>query len=207
MLSISNFFSKIIKSLLLLWIICVLLFRKKEEVALVSSSFTEKLINKIDKFSDWSGRIFSYLIYPLIFGVAYEVFARYLFRAPTVWAYDVTYMLYGSLFMLGTNYTLLKKGHIRTDLFYNKWPPPKQAKIDFFMYLFLFFPGMIFYLISGIDYAANSWATNEKASVSPWMPIIYPFKTIIPISAALLLIQGFSEFLKCINAWKKGDWK
>ena len=66
---------------------------------------------------------------------------------------------------------------------------------------------MIFYLISGIDYAAHSWATNEKSSNSPWMPIIYPFKTVIPVTAALLLIQGISEFLKSLHAWKKGEWK
>jgi len=119
----------------------------------------------------------------------------------------MTYMLYGSLFMLGAAYTLLKKGHIRTDLLYNNWNPKRQGKIDAILYLVCFFPGMIFYLISGIDYASHSWATNEKSSNSPWMPIIYPFKTVIPITAALLLIQGVSEFIKSLHAWKKGEWK
>ena len=115
-----------------------------------------KYVRTIDKISDWSGRIVSYLVYPLVGGVAYEVIARYVFRAPTEWAYDMTYMFYGSIFMLGASYTLLQKGHIRTDLFYNKWSPGKQGKIDAIMYLVLFFPGMIFYLIAGIDYAAHS---------------------------------------------------
>jgi TRAP-type mannitol/chloroaromatic compound transport system permease small subunit len=166
-----------------------------------------KYVNAIDKFSDFVGRLVSYLVYPLIGGVAYEVLARYLFGAPTVWAYDMTYMLYGTLFMLGASYTLLKKGHIRTDLLYNNWTPQRQGKIDAILYLFCFFPGMIFYLVSGIDYAAHSWATNEKSSNSPWMPIIYPFKTVIPVTAALLLIQGVSEFIKSLHAWKKGEWK
>jgi TRAP-type mannitol/chloroaromatic compound transport system permease small subunit len=99
-----------------------------------------KYVNAIDKFSDVTGRLFSYLVYPLVGCVAYEVFARYMFGAPTVWAYDVTYMFYGSIFMLGAAYTLLKKGHIRTDLFYNNWSPQKQGKIDAIMYL-LFFCG------------------------------------------------------------------
>lgn len=166
-----------------------------------------KVVRRIDTLSDWSGRIISYLVYPLVGGVAYEVFARYLFHAPTVWAYDATYMLYGTIFMLGTAYTLLHKGHIRTDLFYNKWSARKQGMIDAIMYLLLFFPGMIFYLIAGLDYAAHSWITNEKAGNSPWMPIIYPFKTVIPVTAALLIIQGVSEFIKSVYAWKKGEWK
>ena len=166
-----------------------------------------RYVRTIDKISDWSGRIVSYLVYPLVGGVAYEVIARYVFHAPTEWAFDMTYMLYGSIFMLGAAYTLLQKGHIRTDLFYSKWPPRKQGKIDAIMYLVLFFPGMIFYLIAGIDYAAHSWITHERAGNSPWTPIIYPFKTVIPLTAAMLLIQGFSEFIKSIYAWKKGEWK
>ncbi|HSR13121.1 MAG TPA: TRAP transporter small permease subunit [Thermodesulfobacteriota bacterium] len=166
-----------------------------------------RLALKIDKVAEWSGRIVSYLAYPLVGGVAYEVVARYVFNAPTEWAFDMTYMLYGSIFMLGAAYTLLHKGHIRTDVFYGRWPPQKQGKIDTLMYIFLFFPGMIFFLWAGWDYAAHSWMTNEKAGNSPWMPIIYPFKTVIPLTAALLLLQGVSELIKSINAWKRGEWK
>jgi TRAP-type mannitol/chloroaromatic compound transport system permease small subunit len=182
-------------------------YQKKERLEGIVLEGYWKFVNAIDKFSDVTGRIFSYMVYPLVGCVAYEVFARYLFDAPTAWAYDITYMFYGSIFMLGAAYTLLKKGHIRTDLFYNNWTPQRQGKIDALSYLFFFFPGMIFYLISGIDYAAHSWITNEKSSNSPWMPIIYPFKTVIPVAAILLLIQGVSEFLKSLHAWKKGEWK
>lgn len=166
-----------------------------------------KWVEIIDRLSDRSGKIFSYLVYPLVGGVAYEVIARYFFNAPTEWAYDVTYMLYGAIFMLGAAYTLRNKGHIRTDVLYGKWSPQRQGKIDAILYLTLFFPGMILYLIAGIDYAAHSWITHEKAANSPWMPIIYPFKTVIPLTAAMLIIQGVSEFIKSVYAWKKGEWK
>ena len=76
-------------------------------------------------------------------------------------------MLYGAIFMLAAAYTLLKKGHIRTDLFYNKWTPRTQGKVDAIMYLLLFFPGMIFFLVAGVDYAAHSWATEEAAARAP----------------------------------------
>lgn len=166
-----------------------------------------RIIQTIDKISDWSGRIVSYLIYPMVGSLAYEVFARYLFQAPTDWAYDMTYIFYGTIFMLGASYTLLNKGHIRTDIFYGRWKPQTQGKIDTLMYIILFFPGMIFFLIAGIDYAAHSWSIRERAMMSPWRPIIYPFKTVIPLTALMLLIQGISEFLKSLHAWRKGEWR
>lgn len=166
-----------------------------------------KIIQVIDKLSEWSGRIVSYFIYPMVGSLAYEVFARYLFHAPTEWAYDMSYMFYGAIFMLGAAYTLMNKGHIRTDMLYGKWTPRRQGKVDAIMYLVLFFPGMIFFLIAGIEYAAQSISIQERAMVSPWRPIIYPFKTIIPLTALMLLIQGLSEFLKSLYAWKKGEWR
>ena len=79
--------------------------------------------------------------------------------------------------------------------------------IDAIMYLVLFFPGMIFFLVAGIDYAAHSWVTQERTTLSPWRPIIYPFKTVIPLTALMLMIQGVSEFIKSIYAAKMGEWK
>jgi TRAP-type mannitol/chloroaromatic compound transport system permease small subunit len=166
-----------------------------------------KYIKVIEKISDSTGKAVSCLVYLLLGGLTYEVFSRYLFNAPTIWAFDLTYMLFGTIFMLGAPYTLFKKGHIRTDIFYSKWSARRQGMIDALMYLFLFFPGMIFYLIAGWDYAALSWVAREKAQFSPWSPIIYPFKTVIPVTAALLLLQGGCEFIKSVYAWKRGEWK
>jgi TRAP-type mannitol/chloroaromatic compound transport system permease small subunit len=165
-----------------------------------------KVIRGIDWFAEWSGRVIAFLCFPLVAALTYEVFARYVFRAPTDWAYDVTYMLYGTMFMLAAAFTLLKKGHIRTDLFYNKWPARTQGRVDTVMYVLLYFPGILFFLIAGWDYAAHSWVTRETAALSPWRPIVYPFKTVIPVAAFLLLIQGVSELLKSIYAAKRGVW-
>jgi TRAP-type mannitol/chloroaromatic compound transport system permease small subunit len=78
--------------------------------------------------------------------------------------------------------------------------------VDTIMYLFFYFPGIIFFLVAGYDYAAHSWITGEHTSLSPWRPIIYPFKAVIPVTAVLLLIQGVSELLKSVHAWKRGVW-
>jgi TRAP-type mannitol/chloroaromatic compound transport system permease small subunit len=154
------------------------------------------IVRVIDTISEWSGRIFCWLIIPLMLGTTYEVIARYGFNAPTVWAYDLSYMLYGSHFMLGAAYTLLKGGHIRTDIFYQNWSPRTQGRVDALLYLLLFFPGMFFFFWMGSQEALHAWAIQERSDASPWRPIVYPLKTVLPVTAALILIQGVSEFIK-----------
>jgi TRAP-type mannitol/chloroaromatic compound transport system permease small subunit len=160
----------------------------------------------IDTISNRCGRIFSYLAIPLVGGVFYEVVARYFFDAPTIWAYEVSYMLYGSHFMLGASYTLLKKQHIRMDLFYNRWTIRRQGVVDATLYLSFFFPGLIFFFLSGLGEAMQSWDIGECSDLTPWRPPIYPFKTVIPVASALLILQGVSEFLKSMHAALKGRW-
>jgi TRAP-type mannitol/chloroaromatic compound transport system permease small subunit len=158
------------------------------------------IVGAIDGLSLWSGRVFCWLIVPLVVGLTYEVLARYVFHAPTIWAYDVAYMLYGSHFMLGAAYTLYKGGHIRTDIFYQNWSVRTRGAVDAILYLFLFFPGVALFFWMGLQEALHSWDIREVSDASPWRPIIYPFKAVIPIALALLFIQGVSEFLKSAYA-------
>ena len=162
------------------------------------------IIGAIDGLSLWSGRVFCWLIVPLVVGLTYEVLARYVFHAPTIWAYDVAYMLYGSHFMLGAAYTLYKGGHIRTDIFYQNWSVRTCGAVDAILYLFLFFPGIALFFWMGLQEALHSWDIREVSDASPWRPIIYPFKAVIPIALALLFIQGVSEFLKSAYAALEG---
>jgi len=153
-----------------------------------------------DTLSLWTGRLFCLLALPLVFALTYEVIARYAFHAPTVWAFDVTYMLYGSHFMLGAAYTLLKGGHIRTDIFYQNWSVRTRGRVDATLYLFLFFPGMAFFFWMGLQEALHAIDIREVSDQSPWRPPLYPFKTVIPVAAFLLILQGISEFLKAAYA-------
>jgi TRAP-type mannitol/chloroaromatic compound transport system permease small subunit len=160
----------------------------------------------IEMVSEKSGRAVSLLVYPLVAILSVEVFSRYLFRAPTFFAYDLTYMLYGVIFMLGAPYTLLHKGHIRTDVFYHTFSPRWQGRIDAAIYLFLYFPGMFFFLIAGWDYFYSSWSIGERGSLTFWRPPLYPYKAVIPLTALLLLLQGISEFVKSMHAAVRGEW-
>jgi len=155
-----------------------------------------RIVGAIDAIAEGSGRIFAWLIIPLVASLTYEVLARYIFSAPTIWAYDLSYMLYGAHFMLGAGYTLLKGGHIRTDIFYQNWSPRTQGKVDALLYLLLFFPGMIFFFWMGGQEFWQAWSIGERSDASPWRPILYPLKATLPLGALLLLVQGVSELIK-----------
>lgn len=131
--------------------------------------------------------------------VAYEVTARYAFNRPTVWAYDLTYMFFGTQFMLAASYTLLKGGHIRTDVFYERWSSRTRALIDVVSYVLFFFPGMLFVLYAGGVEAWHSWMIGERSDWTPWRPVIYPLKAVVPLTALLLVLQGVSELIKCMR--------
>src|SRR5262245_59547810 len=140
----------------------------------------------------------------MTFAVTYEVVARHFFRAPTIWAFDVTYMLYGTHFMLGTAYTLMRVGHVRTDMLYQGWSVKRQNLIDAVGYLFFFFPAMILLAYFAGQAAGHAGASAETSDAGPWRPIVYPFKTVIPVTAGLLLLQGIGELLKNIYAIRTG---
>lgn len=164
------------------------------------------LIRVIDRISSWSGRLTSWLIIPMVLSLVYEVVARYFFNAPTTWAYDMTYMTYGAFFMLGAAYTLHRDGHIRTDTFYGKWSPRRQGIVDAVGYLVFFFPPLIALFWVSSDFFWSSFLRGERVVSSPWMPVIYPLKFVIPFSCALLILQGVAEFLRSLYAARTGAW-
>jgi TRAP-type mannitol/chloroaromatic compound transport system permease small subunit len=161
-------------------------------------------IRIIDRFTDATGFIISLLALPLVGAVAYEVISRYVFHAPTTWAYDLTYMLYGTLFMLGAAYALHKGAHVRTDFFWDKFSTRTKGIIDSISYIVFFFPALAILGYIGFGEALYSFNLGEESDQSPWRPILWPFKAVIPIACLLLLIQGISELIKSIYAARTG---
>jgi TRAP-type mannitol/chloroaromatic compound transport system permease small subunit len=131
---------------------------------------------------------------------------RYLFLAPTEWAFDVSYILYGTLFMLAGAYTLARNGHVRGDFIYRAWPPRQQATMDLLLYFLFFFPGMIAFIYAGYGYAQLSWLVNEHSSATPFGPPVYHFKSLIPIVGVLMVMQGAVEAIRCIICIRTGEW-
>jgi TRAP-type mannitol/chloroaromatic compound transport system permease small subunit len=168
-------------------------------------SLARRIVGAIDGFTNFFGMVVSWLTVPMVLCLVYEVAARYLFRAPTVWAYDLTFMFYGTLFMLGAAFTLQRDGHIRTDVFYDKWSPRVRGWVDTICYVFVFFPAFAVFAWVGWGYFIRSFAQGERIVTSPWMPIVYPFKFVIPLTAALLLLQGVSQLLKSVHLARRGE--
>ena len=163
-------------------------------------------IIKIDKFSKWIGSVVCWILMPLIFAMTYEVLARKLFLAPTIWAYDISRFLYGALFMLGAGYALSRGVHIRADFLYRNFKIKNQGLIDFWLYLLFYFPGLIVFFYMTFGFVVESIQRGERGMDTTWMPYMWPIKTCLLIGIIFLLIQGFSELLKSYWAAKKGEW-
>jgi TRAP-type mannitol/chloroaromatic compound transport system permease small subunit len=134
------------------------------------------------------------------------VFSRYVINHPHPWAFDTMIMMYGTLFMMAGAYTLSKNGHVRGDVLYGFFPPRLQASLDLLLYVTFFIPGVIALCWAGYIYAGDSWAINEHSNITSEGPPIYPFKTVIPVAGAFILMQGIVEIIRCILCLKLGEW-
>jgi TRAP-type mannitol/chloroaromatic compound transport system permease small subunit len=159
-----------------------------------------------DEVSTWVGKTFAWCIVLLTFAVSYEVFSRYVLGRPTTWAFDTSYILYGTLFMMAGAYALARNSHVRGDFLYRTWKPRTQAALDLVLYFVFFLPGVLAFIYSGYGFARLSWMMNEHSSFSPSGPPIYPFKALIPIAGCLLLLQGIAEIIRCVITLKRGQW-
>jgi TRAP-type mannitol/chloroaromatic compound transport system permease small subunit len=166
----------------------------------------KSFVNIVDAVNIWLGKLFAWSIVGLTAAICYEVVARYAFHAPTAWAYDVSLMFYGTLFMMAGAYTLARNGHVRGDFIYRNWSPAKQASWDLVLYVLFYFPGMLALIYAGWNFAHMSWLFNEKSSFSPDGPIIWPFKFVIPIVGVMMTLQGVAEVFRCIDCIKTGEW-
>ncbi|HEY8553240.1 MAG TPA: TRAP transporter small permease subunit [Burkholderiales bacterium] len=166
----------------------------------------QKLLLFVDKLNTWVGQAFSWLIVTLTLLVSWEVFSRYVLNSPHPWAFDVMIMMYGTLFMMAGAYTLAKNGHVRGDLLYGFLQPRTQAAIDLVLYVIFFVPGVVALTYAGYFYAAESWAINEHSNITADGPPIYPFKTVIPVAGAALLLQGIVEIIRCVICLRTGQW-
>jgi len=163
-----------------------------------------KTVRVIDKFTDSTGTWIAWLNVPLVLAVAWEVTARYAFHAPTIWSYDVAYMLYGTIFMLGAAYALHKGAHIRTDFFFERWSIRTKGMIDSIAYLAFFFPAIFVFFIVSWEEGLYAFSIGEVSEQTPWRPILWPFKMVVPLACLLLLIQGVSETIKSVYAARTG---
>ena len=160
----------------------------------------------IDSLSTWVGKAFAWLILVLTFGVSYEVFVRYVLGAPTTWAFDMSYITYGALFLMSGAYALSRNNHVRADVLYRFWRPRVQASMDLALYVLFFLPAVLAFLYSGWGYARASIRFQEVSIFSPAGVPVFPLKALIPVTGLLLLLQGIAEIIRCVLCIRSGEW-
>jgi TRAP-type mannitol/chloroaromatic compound transport system permease small subunit len=166
----------------------------------------QKLLLTVDRVSTVVGQTFSWFIVALTLMITWEVFSRYALDHPHPWAFDVMIMMYGTVFMMAGAYTLSKNGHVRGDVLYGFFPPRLQASIDLILYIVFFVPGVFALAWAGYNFAAESLAINEHSNVTADGPPVYPFKMILPLAGAFLLVQGVVEIIRCVMCLQTGEW-
>jgi TRAP-type mannitol/chloroaromatic compound transport system permease small subunit len=166
----------------------------------------QQVLLTVDKISTFVGQAFSWLIVTLTLMISWEVFSRYALDHPHAWAFDVMIQQYGTLFMMAGAYTLAKAGHVRGDVLYGFFAPRTQATIDLILFILFFIPGVVALTYAGYFYAAESWSMNEHSNITANGPPIYPFKTMMPLAGAFLLVQGIIEIIRCVICIRQGTW-
>ncbi|MET0348729.1 MAG: TRAP transporter small permease subunit [Rhizobacter sp.] len=159
----------------------------------------------VDRLSTWIGKTFAWLVVALTALITWEVFSRYALNKPHAWVLDAQIMLYGTLFMTAGAYTLSKNGHVRGDVLYGFFRPRTQATVDLVLYILFFLPGIVALTWAGWTYANESWAIREQTFSAEALPL-YPFKFMIPLAGAVLLLQGLVEIARCVICLREGAW-
>ncbi len=163
------------------------------------------VIRAIDKFTEWTGYLFVLFVIPLIFANVIEVFARYVLGDPTIWALEVTTMSYAALFMLGSALALLKGAHVRTDMLWEAFSDRTKGMVDSLAFVLFFLPTMAVLFLISIDDFFYSISINERSSSGAWTPVLWPLRGVIPLTAFMLFLQGISELMKSLWAWRTGE--
>jgi TRAP-type mannitol/chloroaromatic compound transport system permease small subunit len=165
----------------------------------------KSILIAVDRASTWLGQAFAWLIVALTGLISWEVFSRYVLNNPHDWALDAQIMFYGTLFMLAGAYTLAKNGHVRGDVLYGFFQVRTQATVDLVLYVLFFLPGIVALTWAGWTFANESLAIRESTFSATPLPL-YPFKYMIPLAGAMLLLQGIVEIVRCIQCLRDGQW-
>ena len=171
----------------------------------METSKMQKMLLAVDRFSTVFGKACAWTVIGLTVLITAEVFSRYVLNKPHAWVLDAQIMLYGTLFMTAGAYTLSKNGHVRGDVLYGFFRPRTQASIDLALYLVFFLPGIVALTWAGWSFANESLAIREQTFNADPIPV-YPFKFVVPIAGAVLLLQGLVEIVRCVICLRDGAW-
>jgi TRAP-type mannitol/chloroaromatic compound transport system permease small subunit len=165
-----------------------------------------RFVYGVDQLSKTVGHAFAWLIVILTLGTCYEVFVRYALNNPTSWAFDMSYIVYGGLFLMAGAYTLSRNGHVRGDVLYRLWPARVQAGVELTLYVLFFFPGVISLMVAGWAYGFDAFKLREVSVNSPVGVPVWQLKMLIPFGGFFLTLQGIAESLRCVQCLRENHW-
>jgi TRAP-type mannitol/chloroaromatic compound transport system permease small subunit len=165
-----------------------------------------RFVYGVDQLSKTVGHAFAWLIVILTLGTCYEVFVRYALNNPTSWAFDMSYIVYGGLFLMAGAYTLSRNGHVRGDVLYRLWPARVQASVELALYVLFFFPGVISLMVAGWAYGFDAFKLREVSVNSPAGVPVWQLKMLIPFAGFFLTLQGIAESLRCVQCLRDNRW-
>jgi TRAP-type mannitol/chloroaromatic compound transport system permease small subunit len=158
-----------------------------------------KLLNILDRISGTSGALVAWLVIPLIAASCYEVVSRYVFGAPTLWAFEVGYMIMGTHFLIGMAYTLREEAHVRVDFFYGSLAPRRQAIVDIFGYVVLVLPAALWLTLGLWRKVGLAYESHERSGMSAFNPVIWPFRLVLCTAFALLALQALAKLIRAVG--------
>ncbi len=155
------------------------------------------LLKFLDLISGTTGAVVAWLVIPLIAASCYEVFSRYVLGAPTLWAFEVGYMVMGTHFLIGLAYTLREDAHVRVDLLYARLSRKTQALVDAFTYVVLLLPFAGWLAFGFWEKVLRAYASHERSGMSAFNPVIWPFRLVMCAAFALLALQALAQLIRC----------
>jgi len=164
----------------------------------------KKIGDVVTAVNDKIAKLASILIFPLVLVVVAEVFFRYILNHPTIYTYDLSWMLYAAFVFLGGGYALHEEVHVKADIIYNMLKERGKAFINLFCYPVFFFTSMAGLLYSSYELMVKAWIHGETSPYTSWNPPVGPIKTVLFISILVLTLQGVVEFVKAMKHLRKG---
>ncbi len=163
------------------------------------------ILNAIDSVSTWAGKAVSWLLIGLILALTLDTSLRYMFSEPTVWAFDVSYMLGGTIMLMGMAWVTTRRDQVRVDILYTRYSARVRIVVDAILNLLLFFPLFIMLIQRAIPRAIYAYTNGEFSEVGFWRPLMWPYRTMIAVALLLWVLAALSWVIRDLYRLKTGE--
>ncbi len=161
------------------------------------------MLNFIDRLIAFFGRAAAWATGLLVVVIVIDVFLRFVFDLTAAWVVELEWHLFAFVFLLGAPYALQENRHVRVDLFYERFSKQEKGQVDFWGSLIFLIPWCLLLLFTGFTYAREAWMTGEGSPNPGGLPTFAPVKSLIPLAALLLLLQGIAMGVRAYQAWQE----